>query len=117
MKKQVVAGLMVAVAMVSFGCSGRNAEFGVVDMKAVESKAEIVKTVNEEVATKGKALQEDMSKEMYKPFVVKRLVEAGLEPSKALQEANDHTESAQRALKEEMEHRPLLLNRAPTLHK
>ena len=45
MKKQVVAGLMVAVAMVSFGCSGRNAEFGVVDMKAVESKAEIVKTV------------------------------------------------------------------------
>ena len=64
MKKQVVAGLMVAVAMVSFGCSGRNAEFGVVDMKAVESKAEIVKTVKEEVATKGKALQEEMSKEM-----------------------------------------------------
>lgn len=64
MKKQVVAGLMVAVAMVSFGCSGRNAEFGVVDMKAVESKAEIVKTVKEEVATKGKVLQEEMTKEM-----------------------------------------------------
>ena len=64
MKKQVVAGLLVAVAMVSFGCSGRNAEFGVVDMKAVESKAEIVKTVKEEVATKGKALQEEMTKEM-----------------------------------------------------
>ena len=64
MKKQVVAGLMVAVAMISFGCSGRNAEFGVVDMKAVESKAEIVKTVKEEVATKGKALQEEMPKEM-----------------------------------------------------
>ena len=64
MKKQVVAGLMVAVAMVSFGCSGRVAEFGVVDMKAVENKAEIVKTVKEEVATKGKALQEEMTKEM-----------------------------------------------------
>ena len=64
MKKQVVAGLMVAVAMISFGCSGRNAEFGVVDMKAVESKAEIVKTVKEEVATKGKALQEEMTQEM-----------------------------------------------------
>ena len=50
--------------MISFGCSGRNAEFGVVDMKAVESKAEIVKTVKEEVATKGKALQEEMTKEM-----------------------------------------------------
>ena len=64
MKKQVVAGLMVAVAMISFGCSGRNAEFGVVDMKAVESKAEIVKTVKEEVATKGKALKKEMTKEM-----------------------------------------------------
>lgn len=64
MKKKVVAGLMVAVAMLSFGCSGRNAEFGVVDMKAVESKAEIVKTVKEEVATKGKTLQEEMTKEM-----------------------------------------------------
>ena len=64
MKKQVVAGLMVAVAMLSFGCSGRNAEFGVVDMKAVESKAEIVKTVKEEVATKGKTSQEEMTKEM-----------------------------------------------------
>lgn len=64
MKKQVVAGLMVAVAMLSFGCSGRNAEFGVVDMKAVESKAEIVKTVKEDVAAKGKTLQEEMTKEM-----------------------------------------------------
>ena len=64
MKKQVVAGLMVAVAMISFGCSGRNAEFGVVDMKAVESKAEIVKTVKEVVGTKGKALQEELTKEM-----------------------------------------------------
>ncbi|MCD7873872.1 MAG: OmpH family outer membrane protein [Acidaminococcaceae bacterium] len=64
MKKQVVAGLMVAVAMLSFGCSGRNAEFGVVDMKAVESKAEIVKTVKEDVAAKGKSLQEEMTKKM-----------------------------------------------------
>ena len=56
MKKQVVAGLMVAVAMISFGCSGRNAEFGVVDMKAVESKAEIVKTVKEEVAYQRKGI-------------------------------------------------------------
>ncbi len=64
MKKQLVTGLIVAVAILSFGCSGRNAEFGVVDMKAVESKAEVVKTVKEEVSTKGKNLQEEMEKEM-----------------------------------------------------
>ena len=73
MKKQVVAGLMVAVAMVSFGCSGRNAEFGVVDMKAVESKAEIVKTVKDEVATKGKALKANLRKNRKKLLKIKRL--------------------------------------------
>ena len=56
MKKQIIAGLLAATALLSFGCSGRNAEFGVVDMHAVESKAAVVKTVQEEVTTKGKAL-------------------------------------------------------------
>ncbi|MFQ9522925.1 MAG: hypothetical protein ACLR2G_04900 [Phascolarctobacterium faecium] len=41
---------MVAAYMISLD-AGRNAEFGGL-MKAVESKAEIVKTVKEEVATK-----------------------------------------------------------------
>lgn len=45
MKKQIIAGLLAATALLSFGCSGRNAEFGVVDMHAVESKAAVVKTV------------------------------------------------------------------------
>ena len=56
MKKQIIAGLLAATALLSFGCSGRNAEFGVVDMHAVESK-----TVQEEVTTKGKALQDEMN--------------------------------------------------------
>lgn len=61
MKKQIIAGLLAATALLSFGCSGRNAEFGVVDMRAVESEAAVVKTVQEEVTTKGKALQEEMN--------------------------------------------------------
>ena len=61
MKKQIIAGLLAATALLSFGCSGRNAECGVVDMHAVESKAAVVKTVQEEVTTKGKALQDEMN--------------------------------------------------------
>ena len=61
MKKQIIAGLLAATALLSFGCSGRNAEFGVVDMHAVESKAAVVKAVQEEVTTKGKALQDEMN--------------------------------------------------------
>ena len=39
MKKQIIAGLLAATALLSFGCSGRNAEFGVVDMHAVKNRA------------------------------------------------------------------------------
>ena len=108
MKKQVVAGLMVAVAMVSFGCSGRNAEFGVVDMKAVESKAEIVKTVKEEVATKGKALQEEMTKEMegksqeeQKKIVEDKTAEMQLVQSEALNKLKASLDSALNAVAKE----------------
>ena len=61
MKKQIIAGILAATDLLSFGSSGRNAEFGDVDMHAVESMAAVVKTVKEEVTTKGKALQDEMS--------------------------------------------------------
>ena len=35
--KKIIAGFMVAAAMLTFGCGGRNAAFGVVDMRQVES--------------------------------------------------------------------------------
>ena len=46
--KKIIAGLMLAAAMFSFGC-GRNAEFGVVDMQKVETEAPIVKTTQEDL--------------------------------------------------------------------
>ena len=98
MKKQVVAGLMVAVAMVSFGCSGRNAEFGVVDMKAVESKAEIVKTVKEDVATKGK---EGKSQEEQKKIVEDKTAEMQLVQSEAQNKLKASLDSALNAVAKE----------------
>ena len=47
--KKIIAGLMVAAAMLTFGCSGRNAAFGVVDMRKVETEAQVIKTTKEEV--------------------------------------------------------------------
>ena len=47
--KKIIAGLMVAAAMLTFGCSGRNAAFGVVDMRQVETEAQVIKTTKEEV--------------------------------------------------------------------
>ena len=62
--KKIIAGLMVAAAMLTFGCSGRNASFGVVDMRQVEAEAQVIKTTKEEVNTKMKELKEQMDKEM-----------------------------------------------------
>ena len=36
--KKVIAGLMIAASMLTFGCGGRNAEFGTVDMKQLKQK-------------------------------------------------------------------------------
>ena len=62
--KKIIAGFMVAAAMLTFGCGGRNAAFGVVGMRQVESEAQVIKTTKEEVTTKMKELKEQMDKEM-----------------------------------------------------
>ena len=62
--KKIIAGFMVAAAMLTFGCGGRNAAFGEVDMRQVESEAQVIKTTKEEVTTKMKELKEQMDKEM-----------------------------------------------------
>ena len=62
--KKIIAGLMVAAAMLTFGCSGRNAAIGVVDMRKVETEAQVIKTTKEEVNTKMKELKEQMDKAM-----------------------------------------------------
>ena len=36
--KKIIAGLMIAAAMFTFGCSGRNADFGTVDMSEIEGR-------------------------------------------------------------------------------
>ena len=48
--KKIVAGLLITASMLTFGCSGRNAEFGTVDMRKIESEAVFVKTTQSEVA-------------------------------------------------------------------
>lgn len=62
--KKVIAGLLVASAMLSFGCSGRNAEFGVVDMQKVETEAPVVKTTKEDANKKLQDLKAEMDAAM-----------------------------------------------------
>ena len=61
--KKLLACIMIACAMLAFGCSGRNAAFGVVDIKKVEAEAPAVKNIKEDLQKKAKNLQEQMQKE------------------------------------------------------
>ena len=61
--KKLLAGLMIAAAMFSFGCS-RNAEFGTVDMSKLEAEAPIVKTTQEDLTKKMNDLKVQMDKDM-----------------------------------------------------
>lgn len=63
-------------------------------------------------------LPEEMSWNLFEPFVTRRLVNmAGKKPNVAIQEVRDRTVGARAALEAEMAERPVLLNRAPSLHK
>lgn len=59
----------------------------------------------------------DMAYQLYKPFVINNLVKKGYTPVKAAQDVADRTPAATMALEKEMGDRPIMLNRAPTLHK
>ncbi len=61
--KKVLACIMIACALLAFGCSGRNAAFGVVDIKKVEQEAPAVKSIKEDLQKKAKDLQDQMQKE------------------------------------------------------
>ena len=62
--KKIIAGLLVASAMFTFGCSGRNAEFGVVDLVRVQIEAAFFQTTvenaNQQMADLNKEAMEAM---------------------------------------------------------
>lgn len=62
--KKVIAGLLIASAMLTFGCSGRNADFGTVDMKKVEAEAAVIKTTREDANKKLQDLKAEMDAAM-----------------------------------------------------
>lgn len=62
-------------------------------------------------------LPEDMAWGMYKPFLVRKLVQMGYGALQAKDAIDERTDTARQVLLEELEHRPVLVNRAPTLWK
>jgi len=62
-------------------------------------------------------IPEKMAQKMYGPFAMKILIGMGYKPDEAQEQITDLTETGRRALNEAMKDRPILMNRAPSLHK
>jgi DNA-directed RNA polymerase beta subunit/predicted GNAT family acetyltransferase len=62
-------------------------------------------------------LPEGMAWKMYEPFIVKGLVRNGYSAVDARKSVKDKTQGARRELDKEIQQRPILINRAPTLHR
>jgi DNA-directed RNA polymerase beta subunit len=62
-------------------------------------------------------IPEDMAYTVFRPYIIRALTASGANPLEALKQVENRTESAKRALLHEMEKRPVIITRAPVLHK
>lgn len=63
------------------------------------------------------AIPKKMAFELYKPFIIRRLVNYGFDLKTAKEHVSQQSEMAMKALEEEMKIRPVIVNRPPSLHK
>jgi len=62
-------------------------------------------------------MPEDQAWNLYEPFIIRHLVQNGTPATVAARSVANHEKNAYAALKEVIKERPVLINRAPTLHK
>ncbi len=62
-------------------------------------------------------IPEDMAWTIYQPTVVRRMSQTGWNPADAMKEVEKRSTAARNALLQEMETRPVLYNRSPSLHR
>lgn len=85
--------------------------------KTVDSSARSTIVIDPELGMDEIGIPSDMAWTLYGPWVQRRLVQAGVNPGKALELVRDRDPQAARALAGEMEDRWILASRAPTWHR
>ena len=62
------------------------------------------------------SIPEDMAWKIYRPYVIRRMIRLGSPATEALKRIDEKDPAARRLLEEEMKVRPVVYNRAPSLH-
>jgi DNA-directed RNA polymerase beta subunit len=100
---------------------GANPKFGFFQSKVlgkpVDSVARGVITPDAELDMDSIGLPEEMSWELYAPYVQRRLVRRGFPPAKAKELIDQRHQAARDEMLAEMDERPVLASRAPSWHK
>jgi len=113
-REQSVKGILKHV----FGTSPK---FGTVQRKILGSTVDLVGratiTPNPNLDMDQVGLPEEKAWTLYQPFVVRRLVRRGMGKIKAMEAVKEQTPQAKKELLEEMKDRPIVINRAPVLHR
>jgi len=100
---------------------GSSPKLGTVQRKLISSMVDVVGraviTPNPDLDMDHVGLPENMAWDLYKNFIVRRLKRKGMALVRAVKEVKDRTELARREMMAELEDRPVIINRAPVLHK
>lgn len=100
---------------------GSSPKFGTVQRKLLSSTVDLVGraviTPNPDLDMDEVALPEEKAWEIYKPFVVRGLVRRGMPRMQALNAIEEKNKAAFDELNTQMNRRPIIINRAPVLHR
>ena len=100
---------------------GSSPKFGTVQRKLIASTVDnvgrAVISPNPNLDMDSVGLPEDKAFDVYQKFIIRRLRRKGMPITQAMEQIKERSDLARGALLEEMEHRPVIINRAPVLHK
>lgn len=100
---------------------GNSPKYGTMQRKLLSSTVDLVGraviTPNPDLDMDEVALPEEKAWDVYTPFVVRGLVRRGLPRMQALQAVEDKNKAAFAELQTQMSKRPIVINRAPVLHR
>ena len=100
---------------------GNSPKLGAVQQKLLGATSDLVGRAvivpNPDLDIDHVGLPENHAWELYSPFVIGNLVKRGVARIKALEAVKERTGLARKALLEELNNRPVMVDRAPVLHK
>jgi hypothetical protein len=100
---------------------GTSPKFGMIQRQLLGASVELVGraviTPNPDLDMDSVGLPENKAWEVYKPFIIRKLVQHGMPRLQAGRAFTDQTKIARDAMIQEMSERPVVISRAPVLHR